>query len=290
MTALSKAKKTQKLQSSGVLAERFNFPLAADAVIWGGAVVALNQSGYLVPASADASLFVCGVACESVDNTGGSAGDLYCTVLKGAFEAVNSSSTDALTAADVGRPCYVVDDQTVARTSAGGARPYAGTVAHVESSSEIYVEFGCPSADSRNIDMLIAAGETLTSDLGKSVKVHSDGTAIKSGAGEPSMGVLQNAPASGAIAIVRVAGVTRGKADATGVTRGNYISSGAAGVLRASTDAATGLGHVNTSDGGSSTDALRGGYVLGIALETAAANATFGLLLTHSGVCAVTAV
>ena len=100
----------------------------------------------------------------------------------------------------------------------------------------------------------------------------------------------QNAPASGEIAIVRTHGATIARADGTGVTVDNSVSSAASGVARATTNAATGLGVVDTSDATSATDPLKGAYVLGQALQTAAASALFEMVITHGGTQASTAV
>ena len=57
-----------------VVALTGGFPVAATTHIYVGSLVAVNGSGYVVPASADSSLAVIGVAEEEKDNSGGSAG------------------------------------------------------------------------------------------------------------------------------------------------------------------------------------------------------------------------
>ena len=47
---------------------------------------------------------------------------------------------DAIALTEVGKPCYVVDDQTVAKTNNAGARPVAGTVFDVDAQG-VWVEF-----------------------------------------------------------------------------------------------------------------------------------------------------
>jgi hypothetical protein len=288
MTALAANRNTKKFSDDILPSYLPSGGVAAAKKIYAGAMVMVNQSGYYEPASADSTLKMAGVSEELVDNSSGSAGDVSAyKVRRGAYLFGNSGTTDAVSAADIGRACYVVDDQTVARTSAAGARPVAGRVLGLDGTSVI-VELGAD--DANDLDLLMLAGETLTSDQFKLVKVHTDGTVIKSGAGEKILGVLQNAPASGAVAIVRTRGVSRTKADGTGVTRGDYISSAAAGVARATVAAASGLAVTDTSDGGAATDPLKGAYVIGIALETAAASVVFGMQITHSGAVPSTAV
>ena len=109
--------------------------LAAAAVIYQGSLVAINAAGNLVPASADPTLRVIGMALEAKDNSDGVAGDLTCRVSAGCYRWDNSSSGDAITAAHIGRQCFAVDDHTVALTEgASGNRPTAGIIFDVDSS------------------------------------------------------------------------------------------------------------------------------------------------------------
>lgn len=91
-------------------------PLAADAVLYAGAIVALNTSGYAVAASDAAGLRVIGRAEHNADNTDGSAGDITINVKRGVFRWANST-TAAVDADDKGKVVFVEDDGTVAETS-----------------------------------------------------------------------------------------------------------------------------------------------------------------------------
>jgi hypothetical protein len=53
---------------------------------------------------------------------------------------VNSAAADLIAKADIGASCYVVDDQTVAKTNGGGARPRAGKVFDVDEYG-VWVDF-----------------------------------------------------------------------------------------------------------------------------------------------------
>jgi len=110
----------------------FVMPVAAAAHVYAGGLAAINSSGYVVPASADATLTVVGRIEEEVDNSSGANGALGVYIRRGMFRFANSSSTDAITLADIGAPAYVVDDQTVAKTSNSWARPVAGEVMFVD--------------------------------------------------------------------------------------------------------------------------------------------------------------
>ncbi|MFW5838256.1 MAG: hypothetical protein ACOCVM_09605 [Desulfovibrionaceae bacterium] len=127
MTALTKDRDTK--ERDGVL---FVFPVAAASALHAGGMAALDASGNAVPASADAALTVVGRVEEAVDNTAGAAGDQSVHVKRGVFCFANSSAGDEITRADIGEDCYVVDDQTVAKTSDTNARPKAGVVMDVD--------------------------------------------------------------------------------------------------------------------------------------------------------------
>ena len=73
-----------------------------------------------------------GVFLESV--TGGVAdGEVSVAIQAGEFNFANSAGADAVSLADVGHPVYVVDDETIARTSAGGIRAVAGILTNLDS-------------------------------------------------------------------------------------------------------------------------------------------------------------
>jgi len=124
--ALTADRNTVRIE--GVLFER---PVAAGAVIYAGALVALNTDGNLVPASADPDLQVDGRAEERVDNSGGAAGDLTCRVRRGCFRYANSA-TDPITLAAVNSTAYAEDDETVAKTDATTSLPAAGIIMDVD--------------------------------------------------------------------------------------------------------------------------------------------------------------
>ena len=113
MTALTKDRNT--VRRDGV---QFSDPVAAATRIFAGSLVCLNASGYAVPGATSTTLKARGVAQEQVDNSAGAAGDLRIETRRGVFPFANSTSTDEITRADIGATAYIVDDQTVAKTSA----------------------------------------------------------------------------------------------------------------------------------------------------------------------------
>ena len=136
MTALTQDRATPRLAQGDV----FDRDVAANAVIFAGAIVCLSATGWAVPGSTATTLVADGVAQQPVDNTGGSNGDLKVRVFKGVFRFANSGSTDAITRAEIGDDCYIVDDQTVAKTSGSNTRSIAGKVVDVDAQG-VWVRF-----------------------------------------------------------------------------------------------------------------------------------------------------
>ncbi len=116
-------------------------PIAANEILPAGVIAQVNTSGNAVNATATAANRTIGVSQYRVDNTGGPAGAKKAQIDRGVFGPfANSTSTDQITLADLGAPCYVVDNQTVSKTNGSGARPVAGTVFGVDADG-VWVEF-----------------------------------------------------------------------------------------------------------------------------------------------------
>ncbi|HEX9844036.1 MAG TPA: hypothetical protein VGC20_14850 [bacterium] len=138
MTALAKDRVTPRRSN-----EDFSLPVAAGAVIHVGALVALSATGYATPGAVAATLQPVGVAQEAVDNTGGADGAKTVKVRNGAFRFANSGGGDLIALTEVGAVCYIVDDQTVAKTDNGGARSPAGMVVDVDGDGVwVFVGYG----------------------------------------------------------------------------------------------------------------------------------------------------
>lgn len=100
-------------------------PVAANAEITQGTMVALNASGYAVPAAKATGLVVVGCAMETVLGSA-TAGEI--TVK--ADRAVYVWDNDNVTAADLLKKCYVKDAKTVTATATGSS--VAGTILAVD--------------------------------------------------------------------------------------------------------------------------------------------------------------
>lgn len=108
----------------------FPVPVAANAVIHAGALVAANATGFAVPGAVATTLTALGRAEHAVDNTGGANGAKTLTVRRGKSFAFANDATNPVTQADLGKTCYIVDDETVSSLSTG--RSAAGKVLGVE--------------------------------------------------------------------------------------------------------------------------------------------------------------
>lgn len=106
--------------------------VAAAAECFAGTIAVINADGFTEPGSTATGLTAAGVFEHYQDNTAGADGDQVVEVKRGNFYLVNSAGADEITAADVGKVCYVVDDQTVAKTSGTDTRSPAGIVDDVD--------------------------------------------------------------------------------------------------------------------------------------------------------------
>lgn len=134
MTATTEPRNTQRRN-----AELFSFPLAATKAL-AGTIAVINASGYATGGTTATGLKTVGVFDDTVDNSGGNAGDLSAPVRRGCFLFANSADADAIANTDFGSTCYVVDNQTVAKTNGTNTRSVAGVVRGVDSNG-VWVEF-----------------------------------------------------------------------------------------------------------------------------------------------------
>ena len=135
MTALTQDRNT--LRCEGVAIEP---PVAAGVRIYFGALVAINAAGLAVPGATSATLKGAGSALKEADNRQGAAGDIRVRLDKRPARFANSAAADAITLADLGTDCFIVDDQTVAKTSGGNTRSRAGKVFDVDADG-VWVDF-----------------------------------------------------------------------------------------------------------------------------------------------------
>lgn len=135
MVALTKDRDTQT--RDGKLKA---IPVAAATKIFAGGIVCRNAAGTATPGATSVALKAEGRADEFVDNSSGAAGDRVVRVQKGVFKYANSAGADEIRIADVNSDCYIVDDQTVAKTNGTNTRSAAGKIFDVDENG-VWVEF-----------------------------------------------------------------------------------------------------------------------------------------------------
>ena len=98
--------------------------MKAGVKIYAGAIV-VSDAGYAKPGVKAENLIYLGRAEEQVDNsaTGAADGDKSVVVRRGrAFKWANAAGANAIAQADVGKPAYIFDDQTVTDVAAGASK------------------------------------------------------------------------------------------------------------------------------------------------------------------------
>jgi hypothetical protein len=138
MAALAAIRDTQKKDSA--LTTLRGLPAKAATKVWAGSLV-VSDAGYAAPGRIATTLIAFGRARKTIDNTAGASGDLWVPVESGTFKWANSTAGDAIAQTDVGAQCYIVDDQTVAKTSNTNTRSVAGIIMGVDSDG-VWVQTG----------------------------------------------------------------------------------------------------------------------------------------------------
>ncbi len=128
MTALTSGRNTRRRDGDSRVDG-----LAASIKVFGGSLVMRNAAGYLTKGATATACTGVGRAESTVDNSAGIAGALTLEYRLGIFLFANSAAGDLITIADVGKVCYIVDDQTVAKTDGTATRSRAGIIDGIES-------------------------------------------------------------------------------------------------------------------------------------------------------------
>jgi hypothetical protein len=127
MAALTKDRNTPRAQG-----DVDTYPVLAATKCYTGGIAVLDADGWVKPAVTATGLVCVGRFEAQVDNTNGASGDLKVDVRRGVFRYANSEGGDEITAAEIGDNCYLVDDQTVAKTNGGNTRSIAGRIEQVD--------------------------------------------------------------------------------------------------------------------------------------------------------------
>lgn len=136
MTAITTERDTQRrLGAQGA------YPVLAATKVLAGTLVALTAAGYAQGGATATTLKAVGVADLTADNTAGASGDIKVETRRdGWFRFANSAAGDLITIADISNSCYIVDNQTVAKTDGAGTRSVAGKIRDVDAAG-VWIEF-----------------------------------------------------------------------------------------------------------------------------------------------------
>jgi hypothetical protein len=127
MTALTADRNTPRAEG-----DIQSFPVLAATKVYAGSIVVLDSSGWAKPAVTATGLVCVGRAESQADNSSGANGAINVDVRFGTFRFGNSTGSDEITKAEIGDDCYLVDDQTVAKTDGTSTRSVAGKVIQVD--------------------------------------------------------------------------------------------------------------------------------------------------------------
>jgi hypothetical protein len=117
----------------------------AEQVYQGGLACFDTSTGLVKKGAASTTLIPIGRYREDqLVASGGTANVEFFRPLRAMWFA-NSASTDLIAQTECGSNCYVVDDQTVAKTSNSNARSVAGRVWKIDSTKGVLVELANPN-------------------------------------------------------------------------------------------------------------------------------------------------
>ena len=131
---------TADRNTAALLDDLRNSPLAASVKVFMGTILMRNAAGYLTKGATATGCFGVGRAEAPADNSAGAAGALNINWRPGVFRFANSSAGDLIALADIGTKCWIVDDQTVAKTNGTATRSPAGIVENVDAAG-VWVRF-----------------------------------------------------------------------------------------------------------------------------------------------------
>ena len=124
-----------------VIPQLTNYPVAGGVIVYQGSIAVLTE-GVATKGQPGAGFIALGRVEATVDNTTGAKGALRVPIRQGVFRWGNSTGADAISPNDVGSDCFIVDDQTLAKTNGGAARSRAGKVVLVDPDGGVWVQIG----------------------------------------------------------------------------------------------------------------------------------------------------
>jgi hypothetical protein len=139
MTALTDDRNTQRRYVERIVGD--DALIAANTTVWNGSMTCCDATGALRPAADVAGLTFVGVAQLRMVNPSGVAAKVKpaarCAV--GVFKLATTGA-NAITAADLQKPCFILDDQTVVRQAGTANAIPAGLVDSIDPDGQVWVK------------------------------------------------------------------------------------------------------------------------------------------------------
>jgi hypothetical protein len=129
MAALTANRSTPRMGDTAS-PDLLSIPVKAAEKIFQHALVVID-AGYAAEGRTALALIAVGRAEALADNTLGASGAINVEVRQGTFKWGNLGA-DPVVQADVGKDCFVTDDQTVSKTDGGGTKSRAGKVVQLD--------------------------------------------------------------------------------------------------------------------------------------------------------------
>ncbi len=168
MTATTSPRSTQQLDGNPLPVVNA-FPIKADEVLYQGTLCMIDSSGLLRSGAAATGCIGVGKIDNNepvTDATGLADGDKFGTVYPGCWAWNSGTTADLIQSDDVGKLCYIIDNQTVGLTDGGATRSLAGTIYGVNTNGQVYVYSNlAPGVDGTALAAEIAARLLFQSDL-----------------------------------------------------------------------------------------------------------------------------
>lgn len=118
-----------------------SYPVKAAVQLFAGSIGVIDATGFLTKGSVATTQKCVGRIAENYNNLAGANGAISGLAEEGTFRFLNSSAGDLIILSDVGADCFIVDDQTVAKTNGTNTRSRAGKIVNVDAQG-VWVQIG----------------------------------------------------------------------------------------------------------------------------------------------------